>query len=444
MYSIETAILRSSFPIHLPASMQPLQVPPKQQGCLLIHNIAALVQTGMGAFRRGPAMKELPILYNGYLLIEDGLIAGMGPEEEKPAGIDRVIDAKGGWLLPAFVDCHTHLVFAEWRNAEFVDRIRGLSYQEIAQRGGGILNSAEKLRRLTEDELFERSLQRLLRSAATGTAAFEIKSGYGLDTESELKILRVVRRLKQASGLPIRATFLGAHAYPAKFRADHAAYLRILTEEMIPEIAAQGLADYCDAFCENGFFSTEEVDQLFMVATTHGLLPRLHTNQFTHSGGIDLAIAHGALSVDHLEVCDDREIEALLKAPGTAPVLLPYAAMFMGLHHPPARKMIDAGLGIILASDFNPGTSPNPSLSWTWTLACTQMKLLPEEALNAMTINPAFNLDFQDRVGSLAPGKEAHLLLTKPISDLSFLPYSAGQPWIDRMILHGNPDFLAN
>ncbi|MCC6754198.1 MAG: imidazolonepropionase [Saprospiraceae bacterium] len=424
--------------------MRPLKFPPKQQGRLLVHNIAGLVQTGVGAFRRGTGMKELPILYNGYLLIENGLIAGIGPEEEMPAGIDRVLDAKGGWMLPAFVDCHTHLVFAEWRNAEFVDRIRGLSYQEIAHRGGGILNSAGKLRRLSEDELYERSLQRLLHSVATGTAAFEIKSGYGLDTESELKILRVVRRLKQTSGLPIRATFLGAHAYPAEFRQDHAAYMRLLTEEMIPEIAAQGLADYCDAFCENGFFSPDEVDQLFSVATAHGLQPRLHTNQFTHSGGIDLAIAHGALSVDHLEVCDDREIESLLKAPGTAPVLLPYAAMFMGLHQPPARKMIDAGLGLILASDFNPGTSPNPSLSWTWTLACTLMKLLPEEALNAMTINPAFNLDVQDRVGSLAPGKEAHLLLTKPIPDLSFLPYAAGQSWIDRMFLHGNPDFLAN
>ncbi|MBK9108338.1 MAG: imidazolonepropionase [Saprospiraceae bacterium] len=412
---------------------------------ILIRNINTLVQvesSDVTNFRKGQQMKELPCLKDAYLLIENERIAAFGPNEEAPANIGAVIDAEGGWLMPCFVDSHTHLVFAEWRNQEFEDRIKGLTYQEIAARGGGILNSARKLRELSESELYERSLKRMIQAIQCGTGAFEIKSGYGLDTASELKILRVIQRLKDEINIPIKASFLGAHAFPQEYKNDHQAYIKIIIEDMLPRIADEGLADYCDVFCEKGFYATNEADQILSAALKLGLEARIHTNQFTHSGGIALGLKHHAASVDHLEVCNDEEIELLMNS-DTHPILLPFAAFFMNLEYPPARKMIDRGLGIILASDFNPGTAPNYDLTTIWGIACNQMKMLPEEALNALTINPAINLKLNRELGSIAVGKLANLILTKPASALSYFPYAWNHSWFSRIFIRGNPDFLA-
>ncbi|MBK8955955.1 MAG: imidazolonepropionase [Saprospiraceae bacterium] len=410
---------------------------------ILIKNIHTLVQTdvGQGFYRAGRQMTDLPCLQNAYLLIENEKIAAFGPNQDAPSGIKEVVDAQGGWVFPSFVDCHTHLVFAEWRNREYEDRIKGLTYLEIAAKGGGILNSTSKLRALTEDELFERSGVRLKNAMKRGTGAIEIKSGYGLDVESELKMLRVIRRLKETAQIPVKSTFLGAHAFPAEYKNDHQAYIRIIVDEMLPRIAEEGLADYCDVFCERGFYTPEEADQVLEAAGKRGIPSRIHTNQFTHSGGIPLALKHKSVSVDHLEVCNEEEM-GMLRDASTHPVLLPFAAFFMNQEYPPARAMIDKGLGVILASDFNPGTSPNFDLSLVWGLACNQMKMLPEEALNALTINPAVNLDIQDEVGSIAVGKLANLILTHAASELSYFPYALGHSWFSRIFIRGNPDFL--
>ncbi len=407
-------------------------------GSLLIRNIKQLVGVSKEypELKKGADLNKLPCLDQCYLQIENGKIKSFGPDSQAPEYSGEQLDAKNGLVLPAFVDCHTHLVFAEWREREFNDRIHGLTYQEIASRGGGILNSARKLGLLSEEALYERAAIRLQAAIECGTGAIEIKSGYGLNPENELKILRVIKKLKENFSIPIKASFLAAHAYPLEFRENHPAYIRQITEVMLPQLAAEGLADYCDVFCEQNFFSTEETDQILEAASKYQLKARIHTNQFTNSGGIEIAIRHQSVSVDHLEVCNSEEIE-LLKNSNTLPVLLPGAAFFMNQEHAPARKMIEAGLPIVLASDFNPGTCPSSNMPFILSLACIQLRLSPEEALNAMTLNAAYSLEIQDQLGSITPGKLANLIITKPVSSLAFLPYSFGSNWIDRVLIQG-------
>ncbi|MBK7359910.1 MAG: imidazolonepropionase [Saprospiraceae bacterium] len=407
---------------------------------LLIRNIKQLVGVSNTALalKKGKELNKLDCLDHAYLLIEHGKIKSFGPDQNAPEFSGEILDAKNGLVLPSFIDCHTHLVFAAWREQEFTDRIHGLSYQEIAAKGGGILNSARKLGLLSEDELYSHAAQRLQVAIQSGTGAIEIKSGYGLDLENELKILRVIKRLKENFQIPIKASFLAAHAYPLAFRENHAGYIDLIIKQMMPQIAAEGLADYCDVFCEQNFFSTSETDQILEAASHYNLKARIHTNQFSHSGGIETAIRHRAISVDHLEVCNSHEIEQL-KNSETLPVLLPGAAFFMNLEQGPAREMIEAGLPMVLASDFNPGTCPSSSMPFIFSLACIQMKLSPQEAFNAMTLNAAYSLEIQDQLGSLTPGKVANLIITNPVSSFEFLPYSFGTKWIDRILIKGQP-----
>ncbi|MCI1266159.1 MAG: imidazolonepropionase [Saprospiraceae bacterium] len=385
---------------------------------------------------KGQAMSMISPMKEAYIWIEGEQIKEFGLMAQCPSINVPKYDANQGTVIPSFVDCHTHLVFAQWREQEFVDRIKGLSYQEISARGGGILNSADKIKSMTEDALFEKSLSLVHNAIKNGTGAMEIKSGYGLNPTEEIKILRVIKRLKKAVPIPIKATFLGAHSYPLKNRENHQGYIDELIHQMLPQIAEEELADYCDVFCEQGFFSPDETDQILTAASKFNIRSRIHTNQFTHSGGIDIGIRHQSLSVDHLEVLNDEEIE-LLKDSSTIPVVLPTAAFFMNLHYPPARKMIEQGLGIAIASDFNPGTSPSYNLTMAWSLACIKMRLLPEEALVGMTINAAHALEMAHEVGSITPGKKANLIITNHIPSLGYIPYSLTAPWIQQVCING-------
>ncbi|RYY64249.1 MAG: imidazolonepropionase [Chitinophagaceae bacterium] len=409
---------------------------------LLITNIKQLVNTRtIDGPLRGADLAGLPVLNDAYLICEDGRIAGFGPMaalRHKPADFRTHIDATGRYLLPAWVDSHTHLVFAGSRESEFVDKIRGLSYAEIAARGGGILNSARVLHQTSEDELFRQSWARLQEVTRLGTGTLEIKSGYGLTVEGELKMLRVIRRLREKSGLDIRATFLGAHSFPAEYRDDREGYIRLLLEEMLPRVAAEGLADYIDVFCEEGFFTPEQTIRICTAGKALGLKPRLHANQLAVSGGVEAGIAVGALSVDHLESMDDAATEALA-ASATIGTLLPTAAYFLRMPFQPARRLIDAGCAIALASDFNPGSSPSGNMNGVVSMACIGMKLLPEEAINAATVNAAVALELHREVGSIAVGKKAHLILTQPIPSLAYLPYAFGSNLIETVLLNGTP-----
>lgn len=385
---------------------------------------------------KGQAMSLMSPMKDAYIWIEGEQIKEFGLMAQCPSHNVPKYDANQGTVIPSFVDCHTHLVFAQWREQEFVDRIKGLSYQEISARGGGILNSADKIKSMTEDALFEKSISLVHNAIKNGTGAMEIKSGYGLNPTEEIKILRVIKRLKASVPIPIKATFLGAHSYPLKYRENHQGYIDELIHQMLPQIAEEGLADYCDVFCEQGFFSPNETDQILTAARKFNIRSRIHTNQFTHSGGIDIGIRHQSLSVDHLEVLNDEEIE-LLKDSSTIPVVLPTAAFFMNLHYPPARKMIEQGLGVAIASDFNPGTSPSYNLAFAWSLACIKMRLLPEEALVGMTINAAHALEIAHEVGSITPGKKANLIITNQIPSLGYVPYSLTAPWIRQVCING-------
>ncbi len=385
---------------------------------------------------KGQAMSLMSPMEDAYIWIEGEQIKEFGLMAQCPSINVPKYDAHQGTVIPSFVDCHTHLVFAHWREQEFVDRIKGLSYQEISARGGGILNSADKIKSMTEEALFEKSISLVQNAIKNGTGAMEIKSGYGLNPTEEIKILRVIKRLKEAVPIPIKATFLGAHSYPLKYRENHQGYIDELIHQMLPQIAEEGLADYCDVFCEQGFFSPDETDQILTAASKLNIRSRIHTNQFTHSGGIEIGIRHQSLSVDHLEVLNDAEIE-LLKDSSTIPVVLPTAAFFMNLHYPPARKMIEQGLGIAIASDFNPGTSPSYNLTMAWSLACIKMRLLPEEALVGMTINAAHALEIAHEVGSITPGKKANLIITDHIPSLGYIPYSLTAPWIKQVCING-------
>ena len=407
---------------------------------LVIHNTGMLVQTreeGL-AFTAGQDMAILPVIEKGWLLIEDGIISGFGPPETLPAFSNAVprLDAGGGFVFPAFCDPHTHLVYAGSREKEYTDKIRGLSYEEIAKRGGGILNSAKLLHETSEEDLFRQSIERVGEIISFGTGAVEIKSGYGLTTEDELKMLRVIRRIKEESPVTVRSTFLGAHAVPAEYRENRKGYVDLIVDEMIPAVAAARLADYIDVFCDRGFFSVEETARILEAGARHGMRPKIHANELASSGGIQTGVKYGALSVDHLEFTGDDEISALLGS-GTMPTLLPGAAFFLGMTDPPARKMIDAGLPLAMASDYNPGSSPSGNMKLVVSLGCIRLRLLPEEAINAVTINAAYAMGLSETHGSITVGKKANLFITKKIPSYEFLPYAFGSNLVDRVILNG-------
>lgn len=385
----------------------------------------------------GADMAVFPSIENAYLLMEDGIIKSFGPDTECPAErAGEVIDCQGKMVLPAFCDSHTHIVFASWRENEFVDRIQGLTYEEIAHRGGGILNSARRLQSATESELYEQALERLHEVIGLGTGALEIKSGYGLTVESELKMLRVIRRLKELNLIPIRSTFLGAHAMPAEFKSNRNDYIRQITEQMLPRIADEHLADYIDVFCDKGFYTVAETDTLLEAGARYGLRPKIHANELDYSGGIQVGVKHRAVSVDHLEYTGPEEIEAL-QSGSTIATVLPSTAFFLGLPYAPVRSMMDHGLSVALASDYNPGSSPSGSMPFILSLACIKLKMMPEEALNAMTLNGAAALEWGDQMGSITPSKSANLIITRPVSSLAYLPYAFGSSWIDRVIVMG-------
>ncbi len=405
----------------------------------LIHNIHTLVQVETTARKviKGLDMKQLSCIENAYLLLENDRILAFGKANVRLPKADKLIDAKGGMVFPSWCDSHTHLVFAASRENEFVDRINGLSYQEIAEKGGGILNSAKRLQATEEEMLFQNALKRLHEVIKTGTGLIEIKSGYGLTVEAELKMLRVIKRLKSVSPIPIKATFLGAHAFPMEYKTDkRQAYISLIINEMLPIIAAEGLADYIDVFCEKNFFQVDEMLQILEAGARYGLKPKVHVNQFYCMGGIAAAISKGAISVDHLEVVDDSDIAALQQS-DTIATLLPSAPFFLNDHYPPARKLLDANIAVALASDYNPGTTPSGRMSFVVSLACINMKMTPEEAINAATLNGAAALQMSDDYGSIAVGKKANLFITSPIPSIAFLPYSFGNDLVETVILNG-------
>jgi imidazolonepropionase len=403
---------------------------------ILIKNIKGLVQTRDHHVHtvKGHDMKALPVMDNAFLLIEDGKVKSFGPMPEAPDRAGEVIDATGRYVLPCWCDPHTHIVYAGSRESEFVDRIHGLSYEEIAKRGGGIINSAKKLNNTDEKELYDSASQRLDEMRAFGTGAVEIKSGYGLSYEGELKMLRVIKKLKETSPLTIRATFLGAHAYPPAFCDDHDGYIHLLIHKLLPQIADEGLADFIDVFCDRGFFSADETSRILEAGARYGLRPKIHANELDYSHGIETGVNHHALSVDHLEHTGEEQIQALLGS-DTMPTLLPSTAFFLGLHYAPARKMIDAGLPIALATDYNPGSSPSGNMQFVLSLACIKMKMLPEEAINAATINAAYSMGVDGTLGSIVAGHKANIIITKPIPSFAFMPYSFANNLVERVII---------
>ena len=383
----------------------------------------------------GADMCIIPSLKNAWLTIENGLINGFGTMDSLPeTHADSTMDATGNLVLPAWRDSHTHLVFAAPRDAEFVDRIKGLSYEQIAANGGGILNSARMLNAMDENELYDQSLQRLHKVMAQGTGAIEIKSGYGLCEEGELKMLRVIRRLKENTPVTIKATLLAAHAYPLEYKQNKDGYVQLILNKILPRVAAEGLADYMDVFCEDGFFSVADTERLLEAGWKYGLKPKIHANQLHYSGGVQVGVKHNALSVDHLECVGDAEIDAL-KGSNTIPTLLPGAAFFLGIQYQPARKIIDAGLPVCLATDYNPGSCPSGNVPLLLSIACTQLKMTPEEAINAVTINGAAAMELQNELGTIKIGKKANLIITQPMPSLSYIPYDFGNNPVERMII---------
>ena len=406
----------------------------------LIINIKELLQVRDSSILKvcGDEMAVLPTIKNAYLVIEDHLIADFGSMEDLPEDLnpEKCIDADGKIVLPAWCDSHTHLVYAGNREQEFVDRINGLSYEEIAHRGGGILNSAQKLNETPEEELYDQSKTRLEEIMRLGTGAVEIKSGYGLTVDGELKMLRVIKRLSQNYPITIKATFLGAHAIPLEYKNNRKGYIDLIINEMLPEIAEKKSAHFIDVFCEAGYFTVSETERIMEAGIRFGLKPKIHVNQFHSIGGIQAGIKHGALSVDHLEIMTTDDIQAL-KNTETMPVALPSCSYFLGIPYAPARQMISKGLPLALASDFNPGSSPSGNMNFVISTACTQMKMTPEEAINAATLNGAYAMGISETHGSTSIGKIANLIITKPISSYYQLPYSFGSNLIDMVIIEG-------
>ncbi|HLS10752.1 MAG TPA: imidazolonepropionase [Flavobacteriaceae bacterium] len=406
---------------------------------ILLTNIKQLLQVRDNAptYLSGKEMKNLPMLENAWVWIENETIKDYGTMDALPdKEAAETIDCTGRVVMPSWVDSHTHLVFAGTREQEFVDRINGLSYQEIAERGGGILNSAKRVQEATEEELYEQSAKRLEELIQLGTGAMEIKSGYGLTTDAEMKMLRVAKKLGENYPVTIKTTFLGAHAVPAIYKDDKAGYMELIINEMLPKIAEEGLADYVDIFCEKGFFSVEDTEQLLEAGKKYNLIPKIHVNQFNAIGGIPVAVKHNALSVDHLEVITDEDIEALRDS-GTMPVALPTCSFFISIPYANGRKIIDAGLPLAIASDLNPGTTPSGNMNFVMATACIKLRLTPEEAINAATINGAYAMGISDTVGSITRGKKANLIITKEISSYNYMPYAFGSNLVDKVILNG-------
>lgn len=408
-------------------------------------NIKLLVNTReKSELLYGKELQNLPSVENAYLVVEDDEIADFGPMSgfSGSSSASNSIESSGKMILPCWCDSHTHLVFAESREQEFLDKIRGLSYAEIAARGGGIINSASKLQETSEDELFTRAWNRLEELAKLGTGAVEIKSGYGLTTEAEIKMLRVIKKLRERSNLFIKSTFLGAHTYPPTYKEDHEGYINLIIQEMLPVIAAENLADYIDVFCENGFFSAKETDSICRAGMSYGLKPKLHVNQLNSIGGVETGIKLDALSLDHLETLTDDDISFLGNVSKSGSwkgvcTLLPSAAFFLRMPFQPARSLIDSGCAVALASDFNPGSSPSGNMNLVVAMSCIQMRMLPEEAINAATLNGACAMELQNDLGSIGIGKKANLIITRQMPSLAYLPYAFGSNMIERVMIRG-------
>lgn len=404
----------------------------------LFINIKELIQIRETSTKKvsGASMNILPTIKNAFLLIENGIITDYGSMKKVPTSADKTVDCTGKMMLPTWCDSHTHIVYAGNREQEFVDRINGLSYEEIANRGGGIVNSAKKLQETSEEELYQQSAKRLEEVIALGTGAVEIKSGYGLTVDAELKMLRVIKKLRENYNIPVKATFLGAHAFPTEYKNNKEGYINLIIDEMLPKVAEENLADFVDAFCETGYFSVEDTDRILTAAQQYGLTPKVHVNQFTTIGGVQVSIKHNALSVDHLEVMNTEDIEAL-KGTQTMPVALPSCSYFLSIPYTPARDIMNAGLPLALATDYNPGSTPSGNMNFVVATACIKMKMTPEEAINAATINGAYAMNLSDEVGSITKGKKANLILTKEITSYGFLPYSFGSNLIDSVFING-------
>lgn len=406
---------------------------------LLIKNIQELIQVRNTEvfFLKGTEMKELPTIKNAFLLIENEIIKDFGFMSQCPnIKVDQTIDATNKIVLPTWCDAHTHIVYTGNRVQEFVDKINGLSYEEIAKRGGGILNSAKKLNDSSEEQLYEESKKRLEEIMKLGTGAVEIKSGYGLCTEGELKMLRVINKLKENYPIEIKSTFLGAHALPLEFKNNKDGYINLIINEMLPKVADENLADFIDVFCETGYFTVEDTVKIMEAGAQYGLIPKIHVNQFTSIGGIEASVNHKALSVDHLEEMTDNDIEALRNS-STMPIALPSCSYYLGIPYTPARKMINAGLPLALASDYNPGSTPSGNMNFVVSTACIKMKMTPEEAINAATINGAYAMGLEKTHGSISIGKKANIIITKEIPSYTHLPYAFGSNNIDTVIING-------
>ena len=408
----------------------------------VIKNIYKLVQVEhqIRKWVSGSEMSKIDTIKDGFIEIQDGIITAFGSMDQW-TGIDNwnnteIIDANGGMVFPSYCDSHTHLVFAGNRENEWEQRIKGASYEDIAKNGGGILNSAKKLQETSEDELLEKALQRAKKVMKMGTGAIEIKSGYGLTTEAELKMLRVIKRLKKLSPLTIKATFLGAHAIPQEYKTNKSAYLDLIINEMLPQIAQEQLAEYIDIFCEEGYFSLEDTERLLEAAQSYDLIPKTHVNQFTILGGVKASVKYKALSVDHLEIMNNEDIEAL-KGSECMPTLLPSCSFFLGIPYGPAKKLMENDLPVALATDYNPGSSPSGNMNFVASLGCIRMGMTPEEVINATTINTAYAMGLSQELGSIAVGKKANLFITKPITSYAFIPYSFGHQYIDKIIING-------
>lgn len=405
---------------------------------LLIKNIKQLIQAEENPrfIVKGEDMKNLPVIENAYLLIDGERIKDFGKMSEMPKIDCDTIDATGKLVLPSYCDSHTHLVYAGSRENEFIDKINGLSYEDIAKRGGGIINSSIKLHNTSEDELFDAAMIRINEIIGMGTGAVEIKSGYGLSIENELKMLRVIRRIKESSPIEVRSTFLGAHAVPLEYKGRQGEYVDLIVSDMIPAVGNAGLAEYIDVFCDKGFFTVEETEKMMIAGAKHGMIPKIHANELAESGGIEIAVKHSALSVDHLEFTGPSQMQ-VLKDSDTMPTLLPGAAFFLEMEYPPAREMIDFGLPVALASDYNPGSSPSGSMKFVMSVATIKMKMLPEEVINAATINSAYAMGISKDFGSIARGKYANVYITTEIPSYNYIPYAYTQNIVDTVILKG-------
>lgn len=405
----------------------------------LIINIKELIQVENVPKKMvcGAAMKVLPTIKNAFLLIEDSIIKDFGKMDDLPKiNADNTIEANGKMVLPAWCDSHSHIVYAGNREQEFIDRINGLTYEEIANNGGGILNSAIKLQQTSEEDLYQQSAKRLEEVMKLGTGAIEIKSGYGLTKEAELKMLRVIKKLDKNYPITIKATFLAAHALPSEFKNNKSDYLDAVINEILPIVAKEHLAEYMDVFCETGYFSVDDTDRLLKAGAKYGLIPKIHVNQFTAIGGVQVGVKYNALSVDHLELMRDEDIE-VLKNTDTMPVALPSCSYFLGIPYTPARKIIDAGLPLALATDYNPGSTPSGNMNFVISTACIKMKMTPEEAINAATINGAYAMGLEKTHGSICKGKKANFMITKEIPSYGFIPYSFGNSHIDKVFIEG-------